>query len=139
MFRHIAVLGAIALVLYSCSEPVSSNLTSAGASTSPAPTGTPPHACAGFDVPLMLIHIAPDGSSSGDLLDTNAGNAVTRTYRLAWPEGYSVRTEGGVPLLVDTAGHTAARDGSMLADVQVCPDGDLLMISEPIVLASSSP
>ena len=138
MFRYGAVLAVASLILCACNA-ASSSPPNTSAKASLGPTGTPPQACGGVAVPLMRIHIASDGSSTGDLLDTNAGNAVTGTYKLMWPDGYAARIEAGVQVIVNSTGEVVAREGSTLTDVQVCRDGGVLALTEPIAPATSSP
>ena len=128
MFGRIITLGIAGLLL------------SAACTASPStPTSTPVHACAGFGVPLMRIHIASDGSSTGDVLDSNAGNALVATYKLVWPAGYATRRDGSAPEIVNATGEVAASDGSTLVNVQVCGKaGQVLTLSEPITPASPS-
>lgn len=104
---------------------------------SSSPTTTSISACAGVGVPLMRIHIARDGSSSGDLLDTNASGAVAATKNLAWPAGYRVQSVAGVLTIVDSNGSVIASDGDTLKDLQACPTADGLALVAPFTVAQA--
>jgi hypothetical protein len=136
MLRVILALGAT-LLITACSMASSAPGTlpgvlpsgSAAAATHPSPT--PPTACAGIEVALLRVHVSAE-QATGDVLDPSAGNAVTRTYVLAWPDGYSIRGQGGSYVVVGPSGRVVATDGSTIPKVQACSEGDALLVMEPI-------
>lgn len=146
MLRAIIVLGA-SLLLAACNATAPSSTSALGptsqdsASALAPGSAEPPTACGPVIVTLMRIHISSGGYSTADVLDTNAGNAVTGTYELVWPDGYSIQTRGGALVIVAPTGEVVAEDGSTLANVGVCgKQADVLVLDEQtITYASPSP
>jgi hypothetical protein len=83
----------------------------------------------------MRVHISSSDASTGEVLD---GSTVTGTYRLVWPEGYSIQEQGGNLVVVDPSGAPAAADGSTLANVQACKIAGVLELLAPITPAAQA-
>jgi len=80
----------------------------------------------------MRIHVATDGTSTGDLLDANANGGIAATLRLAWPSGYVARSDGGTREIVDPSGSVVVVDGSILHDTGSCGrTGDIISLDGP--------
>lgn len=101
----------------------------AQASASSPGSTQPPTACAGVVVVKMRVHITSRAASSGEVLD---GSTVTGTYRLVWPEGYSIQAQGANLVVADPSGSAVAADGSILSNVQACTVAGALELSAPI-------